>query len=125
MFKHSSIEVNPYKPGFELDACHFTQLRIYTAKRVNEELEVAKEDYIISNLRAHKGQRILLPKIVESFAKDSGLCLEDLEDIVECLRPDRRINDIQQRQRKKSWKSIGWIPHNFTLVSRRGRWWVC
>lgn len=90
-------------------------LRIYTAKRVNEELEVAKEDYIISNLRAHKGQRILLPKIVESFAKDSGLCLEDLEDIVECLRPDRRINDIQQRQRKKFWKSIGWIPHNFTF----------
>ncbi|CAK9315844.1 unnamed protein product [Citrullus colocynthis] len=90
-------------------------VRIYTAKRVNEELEVAKEDYIISNLRAHKGQRILLPKIVESFAKDSGLCLEDLEDIVECLRPYRRINDIQQRQRKKSWKSIGWIPHNFTF----------
>ncbi|XP_038888459.1 uncharacterized protein LOC120078295 isoform X2 [Benincasa hispida] len=90
-------------------------VRIYTAKRVNEELEVAKEDYILSNLRAHKGQRILLPKIVESFAKDSGLCLEDLENIVERLRSDRRIKDIQQRQRKKFWKSIGWIPHNFSF----------
>ncbi|KAL0559646.1 hypothetical protein IC582_000009 [Cucumis melo] len=90
-------------------------VRLYTAKRVNEQLEVAKDEYILSNLRVHKGQRILLPKIVESFAKDSGLCLEDLENTVECLRSNRRINDIQQRQRKKFWKSIGWIPHNFTF----------
>ncbi|XP_022135649.1 uncharacterized protein LOC111007555 isoform X2 [Momordica charantia] len=91
-------------------------VRIYTAKRVNEELEVAKEDYILSNLRTHKGQRILLPKLVESFAKDSGLCLEDLEDIVEHLRPKGRINDIQQQQQKKMWKSIERIPHNFTFT---------
>ncbi|KAG7011685.1 hypothetical protein SDJN02_26591 [Cucurbita argyrosperma subsp. argyrosperma] len=90
-------------------------VRVYTAKRLNEELEVAKEDYILSNLRTHKGQRILLPKIVESFAKDSGLCVEDLEDIVERLRLDGRINDSRQLQRKKLWKSIGWIPHNFTF----------
>ncbi|XP_023511613.1 uncharacterized protein LOC111776407 [Cucurbita pepo subsp. pepo] len=90
-------------------------VRVYTAKRLNEELEVAKEDYILSNLRTHKGQRILLPKIVESFAKDSGLCVEDLEDVVERLRLDGCLNDSRQLQRKKLWKSIGWIPHNFTF----------
>lgn len=92
------------------------QVRVYTAKRVNEELEVAKVDYILSNLRTRKGQRILLPKIVESFAKDSCLCLEDLEDIVERVRLNGRRNDIQHRQRRKYWKSIGWIPHNFNFM---------
>ncbi|XP_065626066.1 uncharacterized protein LOC136066134, partial [Quercus suber] len=46
-------------------------VRIYTSKRVFEELEVAKEEYIQSTFSIRKDQKILLPKIVESFAKDS------------------------------------------------------
>ncbi|MCD7448851.1 hypothetical protein HAX54_046944 [Datura stramonium] len=48
-------------------------VRVYTPKRVFQELEVAKEDYIRATFGVKKDQKIVLPKVVESFAKDSSL----------------------------------------------------
>ncbi|KAH7517889.1 hypothetical protein FEM48_Zijuj09G0112000 [Ziziphus jujuba var. spinosa] len=100
-------------------------VRIYTPKRVFEELETAKEEYIQSTLILHKEQKILLPKIVECFAKDSGMCSVGLAEMIERLMPDYRRKSIQQCQHKKNWKGIEWIPHNFTfqyLLSKEVAW---
>ncbi|KAK6116203.1 hypothetical protein DH2020_050059 [Rehmannia glutinosa] len=45
------------------------QVRIFTPKRIFQELEAAKEDYIRATFGVRKDNKILLPKIVDSFAK--------------------------------------------------------
>ncbi|PON76904.1 Ternary complex factor MIP1, leucine-zipper, partial [Parasponia andersonii] len=100
-------------------------VRVYTPKRVFEELETAKEEYIQSTFIMHKEHKILLPKIVESFAKDSGLSPADLVAMVEHFAPDSRRKTIHHCQHKKIWKGIEWIPHNFTfhfLLSKEVAW---
>lgn len=90
-------------------------VRTYTSKRVFEEMEAAKEEYIQSTFSIRKDQKILLPKTVESFAKDSGLCSADLVQMIEHFMPDTPRKSIQQCQHKRPWKGIEWIPHNFTF----------
>ncbi|KAM1348915.1 hypothetical protein PS2_003082 [Malus domestica] len=100
-------------------------VRMYTSKGVFEELETAKEEYIQSNFLVHKEQKILLPKIVESFAKDSGLCSADLVEMIEHFMPDFQRKNNQKFQHKRIWKGIEWIPHNFTfryLISKEVAW---
>ncbi|XP_030486551.1 uncharacterized protein LOC115703172 isoform X2 [Cannabis sativa] len=102
------------------------QVRVYTPKRVFEELEMAKEEYIQSTFVMQKEHKILLPKLVESFAKDSGLSPADLVEMVEHFVPDSRRKTIHHHcQHKKFWKGIEWIPHNFTfhyLLSKEVAW---
>ncbi|KAL6347930.1 hypothetical protein AAG906_037659 [Vitis piasezkii] len=95
--------------------------RIYTPKNVFQELEVAKEEYIRTTFRLHKGQKVLLPKLVESFSKESGLCQADLVEIIEHCMPNSLGKGIHWGQHGKFWKSIEWTPHNFAfryLLSR-------
>ncbi|ONH91327.1 hypothetical protein PRUPE_8G106700 [Prunus persica] len=100
-------------------------VRVYTSKRVFEELETAKHEYIQSTFLVHKEQKILLPKIVESFAKDTGLCSADLMGMIEHFMPDFQRKSNKPFQHKRTWKGIEWIPHNFTfryLLSKEVAW---
>ncbi|XP_057495484.1 uncharacterized protein LOC130780513 [Actinidia eriantha] len=90
-------------------------VRMYTPKGFFQELEAAKEDYIQTNLRVHKEQKIVLPKIVDSFAKDSGLCPGGLIEMIEHFFPNSLRRSFQQHQHGKISKRIEWIPHNFTF----------
>ncbi|KAH9695880.1 hypothetical protein KPL71_022948 [Citrus sinensis] len=90
-------------------------VRIYTPKRVFQDLETAKEEYIQSNFSINKEQKIMLPKIVDSFAKDSDMCQAGLLEMIEHILPDSLKKNIQQCQNKRSGKSIEWIPHNFAF----------
>ncbi|XWS41991.1 hypothetical protein CRYUN_Cryun17cG0130100 [Craigia yunnanensis] len=90
-------------------------LRAYTPKRVFQELESAKEEYIRATFGIRKDQKILLPKIVESFAKDSSLCPAGIIEMVQQSLPDSLCRSIRKCQLGKSRKSIEWIPHNFTF----------
>ncbi|KAJ4716446.1 Ternary complex factor MIP1, leucine-zipper [Melia azedarach] len=90
-------------------------VRIYTPKRVFQDLETAKEEYIQSNFSINKEHKILLPKIVESFAKDSEMCSAGLLEMIEQIFPASQRKNIQQCQHKKSGKIIEWVPHNFAV----------
>ncbi|KAJ7944361.1 Ternary complex factor MIP1, leucine-zipper [Quillaja saponaria] len=90
-------------------------IRVYTPKRVFQELEVAKEEYIRATFGVRKDQRILLPKVVESFAKDSGLCPDGLMEMIQQSLPKSLKKSIKKCQLDKPHKSIEWIPHNFTF----------
>lgn len=59
------------------------QVRVYTSKRVLEELETAKEEYIRATFGMRKDHKVLLPKLVESFAKDSSLCEASIMDMID------------------------------------------
>lgn len=80
-----------------------------------QDLETAKEEYIQSNFSINKEQKIMLPKIVDSFAKDSDMCQAGLLEMIEHILPDSLKKNIQQCQNKRSGKSIEWIPHNFAF----------
>ncbi|XP_021273633.1 uncharacterized protein LOC110408847 isoform X3 [Herrania umbratica] len=90
-------------------------VRAYTPKRVFQELETAKEEYIRATFGIRKDQKILLPKIVESFTKDSSLCLAGVIEMVQQSLPESLRRSIRKCQLGKSRKSIEWIPHNFTF----------
>ncbi|KAH9711603.1 hypothetical protein KPL71_019805 [Citrus sinensis] len=90
-------------------------VRVYTPKRVFQELEGAKEEYIRAAFGIRKDQKILLPKIVEAYAKDSGLCAAGIMEMIQQSLPESLRKSVRKCQLSKSRKSIEWIPHNFTF----------
>ncbi|XP_061338570.1 uncharacterized protein LOC133285375 [Gastrolobium bilobum] len=90
-------------------------VRVYTPKRVFQELEVAKEEYIRATFGVRKDQKILLPKLVETFTKDSGLCPAGVMEMIQQSLPESLRKSVKRRHLAKSRKSIEWIPHNFTF----------
>ncbi|KAK5784772.1 Biosynthetic arginine decarboxylase [Gossypium arboreum] len=90
-------------------------IRAYTPKRVFQELETAKEEYIWATFGVRKDKKILLPKIVESFAKDSNLCTTGVIKMVQQSLPESLHRSIRKCEQGKSHKGIEWIPHNFTF----------
>ncbi|TYG75307.1 hypothetical protein ES288_D03G019800v1 [Gossypium darwinii] len=90
-------------------------IRAYTPKRVFQELETAKEEYIRATFGVRKDQKILLPKIIESFAKDSSLDSVGIIEMVEHALPESLRRSIRKCQLGKSRKNIAWIPRNFTF----------
>lgn len=91
------------------------QVRVYTPKRLIQELEAAKEEYIRATFGVRKDQKILLPKIIESFAKDSGLCPAGVMEMVQQCLPESFRRNIKKFQTGKSRKIIEWVPHNFAF----------
>ncbi|XP_041001197.1 uncharacterized protein LOC121246940 [Juglans microcarpa x Juglans regia] len=90
-------------------------VRVYTPERVFQELESAKEEYIRATYGVSKNHKILLPKMVESFMKDSGLCPAGVMEMIQQSLPESLRKNVKQYQLGKSRKSIVWVPHNFTF----------
>ncbi|KAI7738899.1 hypothetical protein M8C21_009855 [Ambrosia artemisiifolia] len=94
--------------------CHSDPaVRVYTPKRVIQELETAKEEFVRATFGVAKDHKILLPKIVESFAKDSGLCAAGVMEMIQHCLPEPIKKNIKKHQSPKSRKMIEWVPHNF------------
>ncbi|KAL0334778.1 UNVERIFIED_CONTAM: hypothetical protein Sradi_4689700 [Sesamum radiatum] len=90
-------------------------VRSYTPKKVFQELEMAKEEYIQMNIKLHKEQRLLIPKNVEYFIKETGLSPSGVAEMLEHSMPDSMKKNFHQPQQGKFWKKFEWIPHNFTF----------
>ncbi|KAL8471967.1 hypothetical protein ACS0TY_029271 [Phlomoides rotata] len=89
-------------------------VRVFTPKRVFQELEAAKEDYIRATFGVRKDHKVILPKIVESFVKDSGLCQAGILEMIQQSLPGSLRKSIKKCQPQgKSRKNIEWAPHNF------------
>ncbi|XP_017698408.2 uncharacterized protein LOC103707546 [Phoenix dactylifera] len=96
-------------------------VRIYTPKRLFQQLGVAKEQYFQATVCTRKDQTILLPKIIDSFAKDSNLREQGLLDMIRCYLPKTLRMVVRRWQQKRCCKIIEWVPHNCTfryLLSR-------
>lgn len=103
------------------------QVRVYTAKTVVQELEMAKQEYLQTSCKIVSERKIFLPKIVESYAKELGLCSADVFQMIaqsssyyilqKCIKP------LQQNELSKN---VEWIPHNFNFrylfESELARW---
>uniref|UniRef100_A0A7N0T0J0 DUF547 domain-containing protein n=1 Tax=Kalanchoe fedtschenkoi TaxID=63787 RepID=A0A7N0T0J0_KALFE len=90
-------------------------VRIFRPTRVYQELEAAKDDYIQLALRVQKESKVLLPKTVESFAKDCDLSPAGFVELLEPFLSSSLRKSVKPKHRAKLWKSIRWIPHDFAF----------
>ncbi|KAG8368284.1 hypothetical protein BUALT_Bualt15G0029300 [Buddleja alternifolia] len=108
--------VNHPEPRLYFALCSGCQsdpvVRLYTPKKVFQELEMAKEEHIQMNIKLHKEQRLLVPKNVEIFIKEMGLSSSGVQEMLEHSMPDSLRNYFQQR---KLQKKVDWIPHDFAF----------
>ncbi|ESQ48004.1 hypothetical protein EUTSA_v10020599mg [Eutrema salsugineum] len=89
-------------------------VRIYTPKNVMMELECGREEYVKSNVGISKDNKILLPKLVELYAKDTELCHVGILDMISNYLPCDARNKIQQCRNKKHGRfAIDWVAHDF------------
>lgn len=84
------------------------QVRLYTAKRVFQELEIAKEEYIQMNVKIHKEQRLVMPKNVECFTKEMGLSPSGIAEMLDHAMP-------QASPKFRKLKKVEYLPHNFSF----------
>ncbi|KAG0467185.1 hypothetical protein HPP92_018765 [Vanilla planifolia] len=93
--------------------CHSDPaVRIYTAKRLQQQLEVAKEEYIRATIGIQKEQKILLPKLIEAYAKYSCSSSCSIVDMIQRHLPETLRVAVQRCQRGRSQKIIEWVPHS-------------
>ncbi|KAI3927260.1 hypothetical protein MKW92_022870 [Papaver armeniacum] len=90
-------------------------VRVYTPKRVTQELEAAKEEYIRATIGLRKEHKLLLPKVVESFAKDSCLSPIGVVEMIQQLMPEVFWKTTQGSHQGRMHKNIEWVPHNFAF----------
>uniref|UniRef100_A0ACD5UXH8 Uncharacterized protein n=4 Tax=Avena sativa TaxID=4498 RepID=A0ACD5UXH8_AVESA len=96
-------------------------VRVYTPKRLFQQLEAAKEEYIRATVgvrppehqHRHRG-RVVLPKLVEAYARDVGLSPERLLDAAQrCLPESVRaaVQRCRQQQQQHTAALVEWAPH--------------
>jgi hypothetical protein len=96
------------------------QVRVYTPKRLFQQLEAAKEEYIRATVgvrppehqHRHRGGRVVLPKLVEAYARDVGLSPERLLDAAQRCLPESVRAAVQRcRQQQQTAAVVEWAPH--------------
>ncbi|XP_024008379.1 uncharacterized protein LOC18007989 isoform X2 [Eutrema salsugineum] len=102
---------------FAISSGAFTDptVRVYTADRIFRDLRQAKKEFIRSNVRVHKGTKILLPKIFQHYVKDMSMDLSKLmESTAECL-PENARTIAEKCLKEKKIKNFEWLPENLSF----------
>jgi hypothetical protein len=88
------------------------QVRVYFPKRLSQQLEAAREEYIRATVGVWKEHRVLLPKLVEAYARDAKLSPERLVDAVQRSLPESLRTAVQRcRGGRAAGKVVEWVPH--------------
>lgn len=80
-----------------------------------QELETSKDEYIRATFGVRKDQKLLLPKIIESFVKDSGLCSFGLMEMILKSLPESLRKSVKRSLLGNPRKNVEWIPPNYTF----------
>ncbi|KAF3795198.1 hypothetical protein EJ110_NYTH05025 [Nymphaea thermarum] len=91
-------------------------LRVYSAKNVNEELEVAMKDFLQANVVVNKSRKVLLPKVLERYAKEASLNSQHILDWVS-KNVEKKLHDavtkcMNSKSRGKTAQTIEWLPYS-------------
>ncbi|KAL5819565.1 hypothetical protein ACOSQ4_023407 [Xanthoceras sorbifolium] len=94
-------------------------VRVYTASRVEEELEAAKRDYLQAAVGISKINKLILPKLLDWYLLDFAKDLESLIDWV-CLQlPDQfrnaAVNTLERREREPLSQLVQVMPYDFSF----------
>uniref|UniRef100_J3MI97 DUF547 domain-containing protein n=1 Tax=Oryza brachyantha TaxID=4533 RepID=J3MI97_ORYBR len=87
-------------------------VRVFSPKRLSQQLEAAREEYIRATVGVRKEQRVVLPKLLESYARDARLSPERLVDAVQRCLPESLRAAVQRcRQGRSASKAVEWAPY--------------
>lgn len=91
-------------------------LKVYTASNIQEELEVAKKEFLQANIIVKKSKRVFLPKVLERYAKEASIPSDDLLNWV-MENMEKKLRDsiqkcIDRRTNKKTSQIIDWLPYS-------------
>uniref|UniRef100_A0A0A9EZJ3 DUF547 domain-containing protein n=1 Tax=Arundo donax TaxID=35708 RepID=A0A0A9EZJ3_ARUDO len=100
-------------------------VRLYSPKSLYQQLEAAKGEYIRANVsvRGRGHHKLLLPKILESYARDAGLGAQELAGMAESHLPEGLREAVRRSQQGGRTRSRGgggaagveWKPHNLAF----------
>lgn len=95
------------------------KVRVYTASQVEEELEVAKRDYLQAAVGFTKTKKLIIPKLLDWYRLDFAKDLESLLDWV-CLQlPDELCSDavecLERRGREPLSQLVQVMPYDFSF----------
>jgi hypothetical protein len=91
-------------------------MRMYTAKNVASELEKAKREFLQAYIVVKNQRKVLLPRILERYAKEASLSNQDLlqfaSENVETELGEAIKRCVELNKRKKTSQIIEWLPYN-------------
>mgnify|MGYP006957852017 CR=1 FL=1 len=97
----------------------FEQVRVYTSKNVNEELDAARSEYLQASIGFRNDKKVLLPKILEWYAREASISssalLEWLSHHIDEKEKDILLKCIRSRPNKNASHCIEWQPYNFNF----------
>ncbi|KAF7828426.1 Ternary complex factor MIP1 [Senna tora] len=109
-------------------------LKVYTASNIREELDVAKRDFLQSNVVVKKSRKVFLPKLVERYCREATISMDDLPGwVMESV--DKKLHDsiqkcLDRKSSKKASQIIEWLPYSsrfrymFSKDLVEKPWWV-
>ncbi|KAJ1290227.1 hypothetical protein BS78_02G226900 [Paspalum vaginatum] len=97
-------------------------VRLYTAKKVHQQLEAARTEFIRGSVVVRR-QALLLPKVLHYYARDAALELRHLVELVCDSLPDAQREEVRQQHglRRRADKCVEWMPYksSFRYVVHR------
>ncbi|KAL6844753.1 hypothetical protein ACP4OV_025412 [Aristida adscensionis] len=95
-------------------------VRLYTAKKIHPQLEVARTEFIQANVMIRK-QALLLPKVLHYYAKDAALELRHLVELVCESMSETQQQQVQHCLRRRADKCVEWMAYrsSFRYVVHR------
>lgn len=92
-----------------------SQLRVYTAKNIMEELERAKLEFLQATMVVRKSKKkVFLPRLVERYAREA--CLGP-DDVLPWAQGEGGAADGRKQQRasgnrRKAAQAVEWLPYS-------------
>ncbi|KAG1363292.1 hypothetical protein COCNU_11G001190 [Cocos nucifera] len=96
-------------------ACSDPPVRLYTARGIYKELELAKAEFIQANVSVRKEKKIVLPRILYYYAKDAYMELSGLMEMVCDSIPDAQQKAIKGCLKRRLDKCVEWSPYKSTF----------
>ncbi|KAG6408462.1 hypothetical protein SASPL_131475 [Salvia splendens] len=93
-------------------ACSDPAIRIYYAKSISEDLNIAKEEFIQATAYVHKQKRLHLPKILQYYAKDMSLSTAALLKVVGDCLPEYQQKSIDRFLKGRPEKCLCWLEES-------------
>ena len=88
---------------------------MYTAKNVHHELDAAKRDFLQVNVIT-KDNKILVPKLLESFGRESSMGTLGLIEWISHNVSESKGKDLKVFLMKpKPYRCIEWIPYDLNF----------
>ncbi|XP_068647730.1 uncharacterized protein [Aristolochia californica] len=86
-------------------------VRLYTGEGVMHELKLARAEFIRNSIHIHGDKNIILPKILNYYAKDEGMQLSSILEMVHDYLPEAQQKVIQRSLLGRLDKCVQWAPY--------------